>query len=255
MSCAFISAAVISSRYPCRDNRGKSAMAQGSVPVRRWYVSHQLRLRETFPVIAAFRVLVDTFSDRIVGSPAWMSDSHVAMYSGRPIGVDTTLGGVRRVRFWGWGGNVLTRTPEVERARRRRARSVDWWRDGMEVIVSLIGRVCWRSAGEEGAVKAVERRERTVAGRVNLMLISVIVVPGCRECPVCSQVCSLGRLLLLAGGQRSSDPKVDRQPSLCRLVVYELSSSFRRRATYGCGFGDTCAPTYCFLHHRKDSRA
>ena len=86
------------------------------------YSSHQDTPRLTLLPAAAFLVLVDTSSERIVGFP--LGSSHAAMYSGRPIGVLATEEGVREVRFSREGKEVI-RSPCVLRARSRRARSVE----------------------------------------------------------------------------------------------------------------------------------
>lgn len=91
------------------------------------YSSHQDMERETLCVSSALRVDVLTLRDTIVGFPAWIGEdvSHVAMYSGRPIGVVATEEGVREERFPA-GGKIVVNTPWGERCRRRRARRVDW---------------------------------------------------------------------------------------------------------------------------------
>lgn len=75
----------------------------------------------------AFCVDVDTVIARIVGLP--LGSSHEAMYSGNPIGVLATSEGMRSEVML--DGNVVVKTPVLERPRRRRPRTVDSYRDGI----------------------------------------------------------------------------------------------------------------------------
>lgn len=98
----------------------------------RWtYSSHQLTDKLTFDPATAFRVDVEMVSARIVGLP--LGSSQDAMYSGSPMGVSCTDWGVdgeELLRFR-WEGKVVERTPVLDRASKRRARTVDSLRVGM----------------------------------------------------------------------------------------------------------------------------